>query len=115
MTNELVRCMTEVRAEVEAIGPRTWRVRDITVRLLCTRCRYERSHPCWKVTLVHNPAVDFVIWVRMDQSNERPEQVYLIPVSDFPDHKYIWPSTKTLQKYERYAYGGLRALFGLIG
>ena len=74
MTNELVRCMTEVRAEVEAISPRTWRVRDITVRLLCTRCRYERGHPCWKVTLVHNPAVDFVIWVRMDQSNERPNR-----------------------------------------
>ncbi|GAA0433345.1 hypothetical protein GCM10009094_42150 [Massilia aurea] len=44
-----------------------------------------------------------------------PEQVYLIPVSDFPDHKYIWPFTKTLLKYERYAYEGLRALFGLIG
>ena len=114
MTNELVRCMTELRAEVEAISPRTWRVRDIKVRLLCTRCRYERSYPCWKVTLAHDPAVDFVIWVRMDQSNERVEQVYLIPVADFPDHQYIWPSTRTLLKYERYAYSGLRALFGLV-
>lgn len=114
MTNELLRCMTELRAAVEAISPRTWRVRDVTVRLLCTRCRYERSHPCWKVTLAHDPAVDFVIWVRMDQSNERVEQVYLIPVADFPDHQYIWPSTRTLLKYERYAYSGLRALFGLV-
>lgn len=114
MTNELVRCMTELRTEVEAISPRRWRVRDVKVRLLCTRCRYERNHPCWKVTLAHDPAVDFIIWVRMDQSNERLEQVYLISVADFADYQYIWPSTRTLQKYERYAYSGLRALFGLV-
>jgi len=114
MTSELIRCMAETAAEVETISPRTWRVRGVKVRLLCTRCRYERSYPCWKVTLAHNPAVDFVIWVRMDQSNKRLERIYLIPVADFPDHQYIWPSTRTLPKYERYAYSGLRSLFGLV-
>lgn len=46
---------------------------------------------------------NFVIWVRMDQSNERPEEVYLIPVADFADHQYTWQSVRTLHRYEQYA------------
>ncbi|WP_081897492.1 recombinase family protein [Massilia sp. BSC265] len=113
MTNELKRCISLACAQVESLTPRTWRINGVMVRLLCTRCRYERSHPCWKVTLTHTPAVDFVIWVRMDQSNDHSEQVYLIPVAEFPGHQYLWPSTRTLKKYERYAYPTLLALFGL--
>lgn len=114
MTSELERCAREAGAKIGHVTPRTWRLNGVIVRLLCTRCRYERSHPCWKVTVAHIPEVDFVIWVRMDQANERPEQVYLLPVADFPEHQYIWPSTRTLPKYEQYAHSGLRALFGLV-
>lgn len=114
MTNELVRCMRVLGAVAETISPRTWRVRGVKIRLLCTRCRYERSYPCWKVTLAHSPAVDFVIWVRMDRANERPEKVYLLPVAEFSKNQYIWPSLRTLPKYERYAYSGLQALFGIM-
>ncbi|WP_078033209.1 recombinase family protein [Massilia sp. KIM] len=113
ITNELNRCMAAVEAKVERLTPRTWRVNGVTVRLLCTRCRFERSHPCWKVTVAHTPAVDFVIWVRMDQANEHLEQIYLIPVAEFPEHQYIWPSTRTLPRYEQYAVPSLQAMFGL--
>lgn len=113
MANEMERCAREAGAQIEHVTPRTWRLNGVTVRLLCTRCRYERSHPCWKVTVAHNPAVDFVIWVRMDQANEQPEQVYLLPIADFPEHQYIWPSTRTLPQYEQYAHSRLRVLFGL--
>lgn len=89
MSIELERCAAVADAEVEKLSPRTWRLNGASVRLLCTRCRYERSHPCWKVTVVYDPAVDFVIWVRMDRSNEYPEQMYLIPVAAFPEHQYI--------------------------
>lgn len=113
MTAELERCATAAGSQIERISPRTWRLNGVTVRLLCTRCRYERSHPCWKVTVVHLPAVDFVVWVRMNQANELPEQTYLIPVADFPDHLYLWPSTRTLSKYSRYAHASLAAMFGI--
>jgi DNA invertase Pin-like site-specific DNA recombinase len=113
MLIELERCATAVKARIEKISPRTYRVNGVTVRLLCTRCRYERSHPCWKVTLAHDPAVDFVIWIRADETNERAERIYLIPVADFPTHLYIWPSTRTLQKYEQYAQSSFAAMFGL--
>lgn len=112
MTIELERCAAAMGAQIEKLSPRTWRLNGVKVRLLCTRCRYERSHPCWKVTVAHDPAVDFVIWIRMDPLNERPELVYLIPVADFPEHQYIWPSTRTLTKYARYAHLDLASLFG---
>jgi DNA invertase Pin-like site-specific DNA recombinase len=113
MTSELERCAAVVKAQVESISPRTYRLNGVTVRLLCTPCRYERSHPCWKVTLAYAPAVDFVIWARADEANERVAQIYLIPVADFPTHLYIWPSTRTLPKYERYAHSSLAEMFGL--
>lgn len=113
MTIEMERCAAAAEAQIDKISPRTYRLNDVTVRLLCTRCRFERSHPCWKVTLAHNPVVDFVIWVRADPTNERVERLYLLPVADFPTHLYIWPSTRTLSKYERYAYPSLAAMFGL--
>jgi len=113
MTVELERCAAAAKAQVDKLSPRTYRLNGVTVRILCTRCRYERSHPCWKVTLVNKPAVDFVIWVRADQANERVERTYLIRVADFPTHLYIWPSTFTLPKYEQYAHPSLAAMFGL--
>ena len=113
MTIELERCATAAKAQVKRLSPRTFLLNGVTVRLLCTRCRFERSHPCWKVTLVHDPVVDFVIWVRADQANERIERIYLIPVADFPTHIYIWPSRRTLLKYEQYAHSSLAAMFGL--
>lgn len=113
MAMEIERCAARAGAQVDKLTPRTWIIHGVIIRLLCTRCRYERSHPCWKVTIAHTPPVNFVIWVRMDQLNEHPEQFYLIPVAEFPDHQYIWPSTRTLANYERYAYQGIAALFGM--
>ena len=101
-------------ADVERIGPRTFRFDGVIVRLLCTRCRFERSHPCWKVLLRQLPQPDFIIWLRMNESNERVEQVYLLPVEDFPGYKVIWPSTRTLDRYEKYAHGCLAGLFGHV-
>lgn len=113
MTTELERCAAAARADIESISPRTWRLNGTMVRLLCTRCRDERSHPCWKVTLAHDPVVDFVIWVRMDLENELPAQAYLLPVAAFPDRQYIWPSTRTLAKYEPYAHRDIASMFGI--
>lgn len=114
MTIELERCAAAAKAHVEKLSPRTYRLNGVTARLLCTRCRYERSHPCWKVALTYKPEVDFVIWVRADQSNERVEGVYLIPVADFPENLYIWPSARTLSKYDRYNQTSMAAIFGLL-
>ena len=114
MTNELERCALRANAEVEKIAMRTYRVNGVTVRLLCTRCRYERSHPCWKVTVRHCPAVDFVLWVRMDQANEEVAAIYLLPVQDFPEHQYLWPSTRTLPSYQKFAHLSLPHVFGLV-
>lgn len=113
MTIELKRCAVVTKAKIENLSPRTYRLNGVTVRLLCTRCRYERSHPCWKVTLAYDPPVDFVIWIRTDVANERIERTYLIPVAEFPTHLYIWPSTRTLLKYEQYAHSSLAAMFGV--
>lgn len=113
MTTELERCAAAAHADIESISPRTWRLNGTMVRLLCTRCRDERSHPCWKVTLAHKPAVDFVIWVRMDLQNELPAQVYLLPVAAFPNRQFIWPSTRTLAKYEAYAHRDIASMFGV--
>jgi hypothetical protein len=115
MLIDLERCAALAGARVERLSPRTYHLNGITVRLLCTRCRYERSHPCWKVTLRHAPSVDFVIWVRMNESNDDVEGIYLLPTADFPDHKYIWPSTRTLQKYNQYAQRSIAHTFGLSG
>jgi len=113
MANELEQCALQANANVERLTTRTYRINDVTVRLLCTRCRYERSHPCWKVTVRHSPPVDFVVWIRMDQSNEEVEQIYLLPVSKFPEHQYLWPSTRTLSSYQQFAHASMSHVFGL--
>lgn len=113
MTIELERCAAAANARIDRLSPRTYRLNGVNARLLCTRCRYERSHPCWKVALAHNPAVEFIIWVRADPLNERIAGIYLIPVADFPEHLYIWPSGRSLSKYERYAHPSLASIFGL--
>lgn len=109
---EVERCATHAGANFECLSPRTYRLNGVVVRVLCTRCRYERSHPCWKVTLRHDLAVDFIIWVRMDEANEYVAGVYLLPVAAFPDHKFIWPSTRTLLRYEQFRSQSIKAMFG---
>ena len=112
MTIELERSAAAVNALVEKLSPRTFRLNGVTARLLCTRCRYERSHPCWKVSLVHQPPVDFIIWVRADTSNEQVDGIYLIPTVDFPNHLYIWPSARSLARYQQYAHTSIATMFG---
>lgn len=102
-----------VGADLLRIGKRTYRVNDVIARVLVTRCRFERSHPCWKIMLRHALQPDFIIWLRLNESNERVAQVYLLPVEDFPDHLVLWPSTRTLHRYEQYARRSIPALFGL--
>lgn len=114
MIVDLEKCVAAAQAQVKRLGPRTYNLNGVTVRVLCTRCRFERSHPSWKVTLTHDVAVDFVIWGRVDQANERIERLYLIPVADFPTHSYLWPSTRSLPRYEQYAHSSLAAMFGLM-
>jgi hypothetical protein len=113
MAIELERCARRANAQLEKVTTRTYRVNGVTVRLLCTRCRYERSHPCWKVTVRHAPAVDFVLWVRMNQANEEVAQIYLLPVQNFPEHQYLWPSTRTLPSYHQFARASMAHVFGL--
>ena len=113
MCFEFQRCSALAGAVADRLTPRTYQVRNVVVRVLCTRCRYERSHPCWKVTLRYITPVDFVLWVRMDELNEAAAQIYLLPVAHFPDHLYIWPSTLTLPRYEQFVCSSLRDLFGL--
>ena len=110
---EFERCAAIAGAQVERITPRTYRVNGVIVRIACTRCRYERSHPCWKVTIRHLPAVDFIVWFRMDELNEQAAQLYLLPVAAFPEHQFIWPSTRTLSKYRVFEHSSLSHLFGL--
>lgn len=110
---ELEKCAAAAKAQVDKLSPRTYRLNGVTVRLLCTRCRYERSHPCWKVTIRFSPAVDFVIWVRMDETNEHTSQIYLLPTDAFPKHQFLWPSTRTLSRYEQFGHRSIKALFGL--
>lgn len=114
LCQEFERCAALADALAERVTPRTYRVKNVLVRIICTRCRYERSHPCWKVTLRYLTEVDFVLWVRMDELNELPAQIYLIPLASFPDHRFVWPSTRTLPTYERFTHASLRHLFGLI-
>lgn len=114
MSHELERCAMLAGAHVEKLTHRTYRMSGVVVRILCTRCRYERSHPCWKVTLQYAQAVDFVIWGRMDELNERVANIYLLPTAAFPEHQYLWPSTLTLAHYERFSYLSLRDMFGLV-
>lgn len=113
LSAEVERCALRANALAEKITPRTYRIAGISVRLLCTRCRFERSYPCWKVTLTHSPPVDFIIWVRMNLANDEVAQIYLLPVQSFPNQKFLWPSTQTLSKYEKYARSSIRDLFGL--
>lgn len=113
MSSELERCADQAGAPVERLTQRTYRLKNVVVRILCTRCRYERSHPCWKVTLRYDVVVDFVIWVRMDEVNKEVAQIYLIPVASFPNHQFLWPSTATLAKYEKFSCKSIPEMFGL--
>lgn len=113
MLAEMERCAIAAGAQLDQITHRIYRMNGIVVRLLCTRCRYERSHPCWNVTLRHSPPVDFVIWARMDELNNHVAQIYLLPREEFPEHRCIWPSTLTLDRYERFTFGSLPEVFGL--
>lgn len=115
ISDEVERCALLAGAQAERLTHRTYRIGGVTVRILCTRCRYERSHPCWKVTLRYAPAVDFVIWIRMDEGNEHVAAIYLLPTAEFPEHQYVWPSTRTLARYERFSSPSLRHMFGLAG
>jgi DNA invertase Pin-like site-specific DNA recombinase len=110
---ELRRCAALVGVPAEQIGPRTFKIKNVVVRVLCSRCRFERSHPCWKVALRHSPAVDFILWVRMNITNESIAQYYLLPIEQFPEHRYIWPSSRTLIKYDQFAFGEVKQMFGL--
>ena len=110
---ELERCALRAKAKVEQLTTRTYRINGVIVRLLCTRCRYERSHPCWKVTVRHSPPADFVVWIRMNEANDEVAQIYLLPVQNFPEHQYLWPSTRTLPKYQQFAYASMSRVFGL--
>lgn len=113
MTKEFERCASLAGAKLEKLTHRTYRLNDVVVRILCTRCRYERSHPCWKVTVRFSPAVDFVIWVRMDEANDHASEIYLLPTAEFPEHQFLWPSTLTLQRYDQFGHESIKALFGL--
>lgn len=113
MTQELERCASLASATIVQLTHRTYRLNDVTVRLLCTRCRYERSHPCWKVPVRYSPHVDFIIWLRMNETNDDVAQIYLLPTQNFPDHKYLWPSTRTLPNYHQFAHESLSSVFGL--
>lgn len=111
--NEMIRCARLAGATVERMTCRTYRLNGVLVRLLCTRCRYERSHRCWHVALLYEDPVDFIVWVRMDEANESPAQLYLLPVADFPTRRHLWPSTLSLAKFARYERSSMMALFGL--
>jgi DNA invertase Pin-like site-specific DNA recombinase len=111
---EVERCAMRANATFECLSPRTYRLNGVVARVLCTRCRYERSHPCWKVTLRHELPVDFVIWVRMDESNQHVADIYLLPVAAFPEHKFLWPSTRTLPRYEQFRHYSIKTMFGCI-
>ena len=111
--NEMVRCAHLAGASIERLTCRTYRLNGVVVRMLCTRCRYERSHRCWHIALRYEPPVDFIIWVRMDELNELPAQLYLLPVADFPDHRHLWPSTLSLAKFATYERPSMRDVFGL--
>jgi DNA invertase Pin-like site-specific DNA recombinase len=113
MSNEFERYASLAGAQIERLTPRTYRINGVTARILCTRCRYERSHPCWKVTLRYETAVDFVVWVRMDEANGHVAGIYLLPTSEFPEHQFVWPSTLTLARYERFLYPSMQHIFGL--
>jgi DNA invertase Pin-like site-specific DNA recombinase len=111
--NEMLRCANLAGASIERITCRTFKMNGVVVRLLCTRCRYERSHPCWHVVLRYNHPIDFIIWIRMDQQNEGPAQTYLLPVADFPNRTHLWPSTYSLAKFTRYEKRSIMDVFGL--
>jgi hypothetical protein len=110
---EVEHCASLAGAQIERLTHRTYRISGVVVRILCTRCRYDRSHPCWKVTLQYAPAADFVIWFRMDELNEHVAGIYLLPTAEFPEHQYIWPSTLTLARYKRFSHDSIGSLFGL--
>jgi DNA invertase Pin-like site-specific DNA recombinase len=113
MLAEIERCANLAGVDHALLGRRTFRFGAVTARFLCTRCRYERSHPCWKVLLRHKPPVDFIVWARMDEANRQIAGIYLLPVTAFPEHTVLWPSTRTLASYECFAYPSIAHLFGV--
>lgn len=113
--NEMLWCAKLAGAMIERLTCRTYRFNGVVVRLLCTRCRYERSHPCWHVALRYDEPVDFIIWGRMDQANEHLERIYLLPVAAFPGRRHLWPSTRSLMRFALFEQPSMRHLFGLEG
>lgn len=87
---------------IEKLTTFTYRINGRTVRLLCTRCRHDHRYPRWHITLRQNPTVDFVLWLRMNETNEEVEQMYLLSVQDFREFQCLWPSTKTLIRYQQF-------------
>lgn len=113
MALELESCALKANAQLEKVTTRTYLINGVMVRLLCTRFRHDRSHPCWKVTIRYSPAVDFIIWVRMNETNEETAQLYLLPTHNFSKNQHLWPSTRTLSKYQEFAYSSMHSLFGI--
>lgn len=113
MLAEIQRCAKLGGIDQTRLGRRTFRFGSITARFLCTGCRYERSHACWKVLLRQKPATDFIIWARMDEANTHVACIYLLPVHAFPAHLVLWPSTRTLMRYDQFAISSIAHLFGV--
>jgi hypothetical protein len=49
----------------------------------------------------------------MDEANEMVAQLYLLPTAQFPEHKYLWPSTRSLPTYQQFAYPSMAHIFGI--
>jgi hypothetical protein len=113
LVGAMLHCAVSAKATIKWMTCRTFRINGVMVRLLCTRCRYERSHACWHVALRYTPAIDFILWVRMGQANKQFAQIYLLPVSAFPAHRHLWPSILSLGRYEQYAHASIEHVFGL--
>lgn len=113
LTHELERCLEIATIDYEHLTCRTYRIGSVVVRLLFARCRSERTHPCWKVTLAYEVPVDFIIWARMAEDNVTVAQLYLLPRAEFLPKQYLWPSIRTLVRYEQYAVPSVAHLFNL--
>ena len=113
ITREFERCLLAATTDFERLTCRTYRIGNVMVRVLCTRCRTERRHPCWKVTLTYAVPVDFIIWARMENDNITVAQLYLIPVAAFAPKQFLWPSSCALERYVPFAMPSMAAIFGL--
>ncbi|WP_426178284.1 hypothetical protein [Massilia sp. TWR1-2-2] len=113
LMRELERCLAMATIDFQQLTCRTYRIGKVVARLLCTRCRGERAHPCWKVTLAYEVPVDFIIWARMVADNVTVAQLYLLPRAEFFPKQYLWPSTRTLTLYDQFAVPSIAHLFNL--